>query len=917
MDRGEISFVHGTEEWSSNLNPVYEDMIDPAFDLKNSAQAYWLSRDTIVWPVEINQEIEFFLYFDFNCGLRITPEGLQGGSDIPLNITGQILTNDLELRFPHLSNRRMLKIPGEFLGMVPDILKGQYVIAAKDMRGSILGISGLQIPGVLDDLYACNQYLGVGWETGTPALHLWAPTARSVDLIIFDQPSSPVNWETEGELDLDSQGISIPMNWDPTTGIWWVIGKPDWKDKYYLYAIELFVRQEGKVIVNQVTDPYSLSLSENSTRSQIINLSDPALCPTGWQNFEKPELRNFTDIAIYELHVRDFSVRDEGVPKKHRGTFLAFTHPKSNGMRHLRWLAKMGITHIHLLPVFDFATVNENKSEWKLIDWNTLSSLPPDSEEQQSILNHLRGQDGYNWGYDPFHFTVPEGSYSIQPDSSHRVLEFRKMVKALNQIGLRVVMDVVYNHTHASGQCEKSVLDRIVPGYYHRLDREGLVIESTCCQNTATEHAMMRKLMIDSVLTWARAYKIDGFRFDLMGHHLKSDIEALREELDALTIERDGIDGRNIYIYGEGWDFGEVTNNTRGINATQINMAGTGIGTFNDRIRDAVRGGRPFNNLQEQGFSTGLYTDPNEVTELSKADQLSRLLKLKDQIRVSLAGNLADYEFKNFRGELISGAEINYNGHPAGYNHIPHEHIPYVSAHDNETLFDAIQYKAPSSTSLEDRVRIQNFALSIVALSQGVPFFHAGCEILRSKSMDRDSYESTDWYNAIDWTFKDNNWGHGLPPEDINRVMWPVIQPLLGDPNIAPGQDDILMSRDMFGKLLQIRRSSPLFQLQTARQIKELLRFHNTGKDQIPGLIVMSIRDDPFTWLDQNFWVIFVLFNADPQNISFHLSGWEMDNLSVHPVQTGDPYLSSAQFDKRDQIFSIPGRSTVVFVGSR
>lgn len=179
----------------------------------------------------------------------------------------------------------------------------------------------------------------------------------------------------------------------------------------------------------------------------------------------------------------------------------------------------------------------------------------------------------------------------MNPDQ--RTLEYRRMVAALNGMGLRVVQDVVFNHTAASGQADRSVLDRIVPGYYHRLNANGGVENSTCCSNTATEHVMMRKLMVDTLVLMAKAYKVDGFRFDLMGHHMVADMQAARKALDALTVQGDGVDGRSIYLYGEGWDFGEVQGGGRGMNATQLNLFGQGIGTFNDRLRDAVRGGTP------------------------------------------------------------------------------------------------------------------------------------------------------------------------------------------------------------------------------------------------------------------------------------------------------------------------------------
>ena len=200
--------------------------------------------------------------------------------------------------------------------------------------------------------------------------------------------------------------------------------------------------------------------------------------------------------------------------------------------------------------------------------------------EQRTRTAAVAAADGFNWGYDPLHYTVPEGSYSLAPDGPARIREFRAMVQGLNRKGLRAVMDVVYNHTDASGQAERSVLDRIVPGYYHRLDADGGVETSTCCANTASEHSMMRRLMVDSVRTWARDYRVDGFRFDLMGHHMKADLLAVRAALDALTPARDGVDGKRSYVYGEGGNFGEVANGARGVNATQQNMAGTRIGTF-------------------------------------------------------------------------------------------------------------------------------------------------------------------------------------------------------------------------------------------------------------------------------------------------------------------------------------------------
>jgi pullulanase-type alpha-1,6-glucosidase len=618
------------------------------------------------------------------------------------------------------------------------------------------------------------------------------------------------------------------------------------------------------------------------------------------------------DSVIYELHLRDFSIHDQTVPENLRGTYKAFTVLNSNGMKHLAALAQAGLTHIHLLPAFDFASVNEDKSTWQTVDETRLATYPPDSDQQVAAVDAIKGVDGFNWGYDPFHFTVPEGSYATDPNGTARILEFREMVQALNQSGLRVVMDVVYNHTSESGQNPKSVLDKIVPGYYYRLNNDGKVEKSTCCEDTATEHTMMEKLMVDSVVTWATDYKVDGFRFDLMGFHLLSNMKAVRSALDALTIEKNGVDGKSIYIYGEGWDFGEVANNARGVNATQLNIGGTGIGVFNDRLRDGVRGGNPFSDPRTQGFSTGLFLDPNTAETRDLAAQKSQLLDYLDWIRLGLAGNLRDYKLVRADGNVVDGAHILYNGSSAGYTLNPQENIVYVSAHDNDTLFDAIQLKAPLNATFADRIRMNNLAISIPMFSQGIPFFHAGDDILRSKSFDNNSYDSGDWFNKLDWTYASNNWGVGLPGQPRDR--WDIFRPLLVNSALKPTQTDIVNTSAVFREYLQIRKSSPLFRLQTADEIQRSLTFLNVGPDQIPGLIVMRLSD--VDHLDPVFSDIFVLFNARQDPVIFTDNSLTGKAYALHTFQqnSSDPVVRSSTFDKTTGTFNIPGRTTAVFV---
>jgi pullulanase-type alpha-1,6-glucosidase len=704
------------------------------------------------------------------------------------------------------------------------------------------------------------------------------------------------------------------MTFDPATGAWAALGTADWTGKYYLYQVDVYVPATGQVERNLVTDPYSFSLSTNSLRSQIVNLEDPALKPEGWDGVTKPLLAAPEDIVIYELHVRDFSARDESVPEELRGTYLAFTEAESAGMRHLRALAQAGLTHIHLLPVFDIASVDEDKAHWKRVDAAALAALPPDSDQQQLAVAAIREEDPFNWGYDPLHYTAPDGSYATDPDGAARIQEFRAMVQALNASGLRVVMDVVYNHTNASGQSPKSVLDKIVPGYYHRLNADGRVETSTCCQNTATEHAMMEKLMIDSLVTWATAYKVDGFRFDLMGHHMLANMANVRSALDGLTPEAHGVDGEQIYVYGEGWDFGEVAANARGKNATQLNIGGSGIGVFNDRLRDAARGGGPFGPKPEQGFLTGLLLDPNESDQGDEAAQRARLLRYSDWIRIGLAGNLADYELVNAAGRTVPGDRIDYNGNPAGYTLDPEENIVYISAHDNETLFDAIQWKAPASAGAAERVRMNNLGVSLVLLAQGVPFFHAGDDLLRSKSLDGNSYNSGDWFNRVDWTRQSNNWGVGLP--NFATEQWDAMRALLGNPALKPGPGDIEAAHAHFREWLQIRRSSQLFRLRTAEEVRQRVAFYNTGPEQLPGLIVMALENSGEGRLPDAFDRVVALVNASPEAATFADPAFASADLVLHPIlqESSDPVVREASFDAAAGGFTVPGRTAAVFV---
>jgi pullulanase-type alpha-1,6-glucosidase len=347
-----------------------------------------------------------------------------------------------------------------------------------------------------------------------------------------------------------------------------------------------------------------------------------------------------------------------------------------------------------------------------------------------------------------------------------------------------------------------------------------------------------------------------------------------------------------------------------------MNIAGTGIGVFNDRLRDAARGGNPFSFLTDQGFVTGLYDDPNGSNQGSLDDQKGRLLHTMDWLRLSMAGNLKEYRLVRLDGWLVRGVDINYNGSPAAFTADPQENILYISAHDNHTLFDSIQMKAPFSASMSERVRVNNLAIDVIMLSQGVPFFHAGDDLLRSKSLDSNSYNSGDWFNRLDFTYESNNWGAGLPLNQ--QISWPFMQPLLANPALKPTRDDILAAAAHFQEMLKIRKSSPLFRLRTAGQIIQRVRFLNTGPQQVPDLLVMCIAN-PALDIDPDIAMIAVLINASKTSKTFGDTSFQGIPFELHPILAAshDPLARTSSFDQSDGAFLIPGRTTAVFLARK
>jgi pullulanase len=700
-------------------------------------------------------------------------------------------------------------------------------------------------------------------------------------------------------------------------GVWVADGDVNWIGKYYQLQAQVYVSADQAIDTNTTTDPYSVDLSLNGPMTRITDLDDPQTKPPSWDLQTSPPLASLNDLSIYELHIRDFSVGDSTVPVGHRGTYEAFTDLNSDGMRHLHTLAEAGIKAVHLLPSFHFATINEDKSTWQ--NTENLSSYPAAGEQQQAAVEAVQANDPYNWGYDPVHYMAPEGGYAIDP--SNRVREYRDMVGALHLDGLRVIQDVVFNHTFASGEDPQANLDELVPNYYHRLDENGVLETGSCCADTASEHTMMEKLMIDSVVMNAKEYKIDGFRFDAMGLHFVYNMVDIRNALNALTLEKDGVDGSKIYIYGEGFQIAEAANNAIGPNASQINLYGTGVGSFNDRIRDSIRGGDAFGtDFQDQGFATGLYTDPSTYTSQGtpQSEQLATLLSQSDLIRLSLAGALRNYTLTDAAGQTVTGAQLTYSGQPAGYTASPIEDVNYCSVHDDQSLFDAIQIKTSAADTILIRARRQVLAMSLVALAQGVPFYFGADDLLRSKDMDNDAYNSGDWFNKIDFSGMGNNWGIGLPVANENQAQWPIMQPLLANPALKPSPKEIAATSQAFQDFLRIRYSTGLFRMATFAEVQANLSFLNTGSNQIPGLIGMRLDDHGHDYGGGIHHVI-VFFNATNAAVSFTDASLKGMNLTLDPLQSAssDATLLQAKFDSKKGAATIPALTTVVFVDYR
>lgn len=519
--------------------------------------------------------------------------------------------------------------------------------------------------------YSGND-LGASYSKKATTFKVWSPNAASVRVNIFEHGS-----DNEGDA---GSIMSRAMSLDKTTGVWSVTINGDLLNKYYTYSVT-----HGKT-TKETADVYAKACGVNGQRSMVVDLSTTN--PDGWENDKHVLVKNQTDASVWEISVADFSSSESsGVSEANRGKYLAFTEEGTtvNGVQGasstcVDYLKKLGVKYVQIMPFYDFGSVDESKN----------------------IM------DQYNWGYDPVNYNCPEGSYSTNPKKGEvRIKECKQMIQALHNAGIGVIMDVVYNHTYTSD----SWLQRTVPNYYYRINNDGTFSNGSGCSNdTASEHLMFRKYMIDSVTYWASEYHIDGFRFDLMGLHDVTTMNSIRTALDHLY--EDG-SGSQILMYGEAWDM--ATNCDEGtVLASQKNLKQLSdrIGAFDDTIRDAIKG------------STG-GTDGAFVQEGSR----------RANLKTGIAGQ---------------------SDTTTGWANVPSQCVTYASCHDNLCLYDKLVgsvYGADGKyrKRYEDLVAMNKLSAAIVITSQGIPFSLGGEEFCRSKDGDENSYASSRKENMLDW----------------------------------------------------------------------------------------------------------------------------------------------------------------------
>ena len=531
-----------------------------------------------------------------------------------------------------------------------------------------------------DEKYGYSGELGAIYSKEKIKFILWAPTADEVKVVLYGNDGYDYSCDAKKVYSMN-KGVK---------GTWNLELEGDFNGEYYNYLVNI----EGKV--NEVVDPYAKAVGVNGNRGMVIDLETTN--PDGWDKDKKPKLESATDAIIYEAHIRDLSIDNtSGIENEYKGKFKALTIedsciPNTKIKTVVNHIKDMGFTHIHLLPSFDYGSVDETKLD----------------------------EPQFNWGYDPKNYNVPEGSYSTNPYLGHvRIREFKEMVKSLHESGIRVVMDVVYNHTYDLDSC----LNKAVPGYYYRQDEEGNYSDASACGNeTASDRYMFRKYMIDSIIYWAKEYHIDGFRFDLMGIHDIETMKLIREELNKID--------PTIIVYGEGWIGGPspLKEENAALKKNTYKFDNLQVAAFSDDCRDGVKGHVFYE--EQAGFVNG-------------KDGLEETIKFSVVASTPHKG--------------VNKTNVLYS--EDFWANEPYQTITYASAHDNYTLWDKLQIVSPEASE-EELVKMNKLIAGIILTSQGISFIHAGEEIARTKvdengKLIENSFNSSDKVNKIYWDRKE------------------------------------------------------------------------------------------------------------------------------------------------------------------
>lgn len=617
--------------------------------------------------------------------------------------------------------------------------------------------------------------LGNTYSKSKTSFRVWAPTADEVKLVTYKK------WN-------DKSGIESSMKMSDK-GTWIFDLNGDQNGVFYTYKVNI------NGVWKEAVDPYARSVAANGDKGAVIDLKQTN--PEIWLPSEKPTFTNLNDAIVYELHVRDFSI-DKNSGMDNKGKFLAFTEKgtkSTDGKRTgVDYIKDLGVTHVQLMPIFDYASVNET------------------SDKPQ-----------YNWGYDPKNYNAPEGSYSTDPyNPSIRVKELKQAVQSLHDSGLRVTMDVVYNHMYSGYD---SNFDILVPGYYFRYDKNGNHVNESGCGNTiASENSMARKFIVDSVIYWAKEYNLDGFRFDLMGLTDVKTMNEVRKKLSSLD--------PSILIIGEGWDM--ETTLLPETKATQKNASKMPeISLFNDTIRDGIKGS--VFDAKAKGFVNGKAYGETDIK-------------------------------KGIVGGIDYSSDIKTWGKIA-----PLQSVNYAETHDNNTLWDKLLLTNPKDNN-EIRLKMHKMADSLILTSQGIPFFQAGQEFLRTKGGNNNSYKSNDTVNKLDWLRKSQN---------IDTVNY-------------------------FKGLLKLRKAHPAFRMTSAEMIKQNLKFLVVPENVVAYEISHNANMD--TWSD-----IVVAFNANREDITIKLSKKSTWSIVVNGEKAG---IKTIRQFKGDTLV-VPALSSIIIYNSQ